>query len=88
MPDQDQGGQDSGEGVGGHPEAGGRLVTGEASHGLKDQSEGALKISELIAEHVKAFKLDGARNEMIEAMMEHGYTRAMAINIVDKKLEG
>lgn len=62
------------------------LVTGEGSHGLKDQSEGALKISELISEHVKGWKLDGQRNELIEALIEQGYTREMARNIVDKKI--
>ena len=62
------------------------LVTGEGSHGLKDQSDGALKISELISEHVKAYKAGGAREDLIETLMEQGYTRAMATNIADKKL--
>ena len=63
------------------------LVTGSATSGLKDNSDGAVKINELIAEHIKAFKLDGKRQEMIETLMEHGYTRAMATTIVDKKLD-
>lgn len=63
------------------------LITGEASHGLKDQSEAALKISEMVAEHIKSYKLEGTRNERIEDMMEIGYTREQAINIVDKKLD-
>lgn len=63
------------------------LVTGEASHGLKDQSEAALKISQLISEHVKNYKADGKRQDMIENMMEHGYSRAQAVAIVDKKIE-
>lgn len=61
------------------------LVTGEGSHGLKDQSDGALKIVQLIDEHIKNYKLDGQRDELVEALMEKGYTRAMAENIVDKK---
>jgi hypothetical protein len=61
------------------------LVTGEGSHGLKDQSDGALKIVQLIDEHIKNYKLDGARDDLIETLMEKGYTRAMAENIVDKK---
>lgn len=61
------------------------LVTGEASHGLKDQSEAALKIVQLIDEHIKSYKLDGKRQELIENLMENGYTRAMATNIFDKK---
>jgi hypothetical protein len=62
------------------------LVTGESSHGLKDQSETALKISQMVSEHIKNFKADGARQDMVDGLMEHGYTRAMAESIVDKKL--
>lgn len=62
------------------------LITGEASHGLKDQSEAALKISQLIGEHVKNYKADGKRQDMIENMMEHGYSRAQSEAIVDKKI--
>jgi hypothetical protein len=61
------------------------LVTGEGSHGLKDQSDGALKIVQLIDEHIKNYKLDGAREELIETLMEKGYTRAMAESICDKR---
>lgn len=64
-----------------------QLVTGEGPSGLKDQSEGALRVASAIAEHLKAFKADGARQDMIEGLMEHGYTRAMATSIVDKKLD-
>lgn len=63
------------------------LVTGEGSHGLKDQSEAALKIAELVSEHIKNYKADGTRVERIEDMMENGYTRAQATAIVDKKIE-
>lgn len=63
------------------------LVTGEGSHGLKDQSDGALKIAEMVAEHVKQFKIDGTRNDRIDDMIELGYTRAQAVAIVDKKIE-
>ncbi len=61
------------------------LVTGESPHGLKDQSEAALKISELVHEHVKNYKLGGKRDDLIEALMEQGYSHAMAVNIVDKR---
>ena len=61
------------------------LVTGEASHGLKDQSETALKIAELCAERLKQYKNDGTRQELVEALMEKGYTRAQAEDIADKK---
>jgi hypothetical protein len=61
------------------------LVTGEGSHGLKDQSDGALKIVQLIDEHIKNYKLDGARDDLIETLMEKGYTRAMAESICDKR---
>ena len=63
------------------------LVTGEASHGLKDQSEAALKIAQLVDEHIKNYKADGTRADRITDLMELGYTRAMAESIVDKKLE-
>lgn len=62
------------------------LVTGENSHGLKDQSEAAIKIQELVSEHIKNYKLDGTRQERIDDMMELGYTREQAANIVDKKI--
>jgi hypothetical protein len=63
------------------------LVTGEASHGLKDQSEAALKISQLVSEHIKNYKLEGTRLERIEDMMENGYTMAQATAIVDRKID-
>ena len=63
------------------------LVTGEGSHGLKDQSEAALKISQLVSEHIKNYKADGTRQERIDDMMELGYTRAQATSIVDKNIE-
>jgi hypothetical protein len=62
------------------------LVTGEASHGLKDQSDTALKIAELCAERLKQYKSDGTRQDRIDSMIELGYTHAMAVQIVDKKL--
>jgi len=62
------------------------LVTGENSHGLRDQSDQAMKIAELMSEHIKGWKLDGQRNDLIEALIEQGYTREMARNIVDKKI--
>ena len=62
------------------------LITGEASHGLKDTSDVALKISELCAERLKQYKSDGTRQDRIDSMMELGYTNAMAVQIVDKKL--
>jgi hypothetical protein len=62
------------------------LVTGEGSHGLKDQSETAIKIAELCAERLKQYKSDGTRQDRIDSMIELGYTHAMAVAIVDKKL--
>lgn len=62
------------------------LVTGENPHGLKDQSEAAIKIQELVSEHVKNYKIDGTRQDRIEAMVELGYTVAQATAIVDKKI--
>jgi len=62
------------------------LVTGEASHGLKDQSETAIKIQELVAERLKQYKSDGTRADRIDAMIELGYTQAQAEAIVDKKI--
>jgi hypothetical protein len=61
------------------------LVTGENAAKLKDQSPRAIQIQELVTEHIKQYKSDGARDELVEALMEKGYTRAMAENIVDKK---
>jgi len=62
------------------------LVTGENAAKLKDQSETAIKIQELIAEHVKNYKAEGTRQDRIDAMLELGYTQAQATAIVDKKL--
>jgi hypothetical protein len=62
------------------------LVTGEASHGLKDQSETAIKIQELVSERLKQYKSDGTRQDRIDGMIELGYTRAQAEAIVDKKI--
>lgn len=62
------------------------LITGEASHGLKDTSDAAHKIVEMISEHVKQYKSDGTRQDRIDSMMELGYTKEQAIAIVDKKL--
>lgn len=58
------------------------LVTGEASHGLKDQSEQALKIAELIAEHVRQYKAGSDDAAMVEALMEKGHARSAAENVV------
>jgi len=62
------------------------LVTGENSHGLKDQSEAAIKIQELVTEHIKNYKLDGTRQDRIDSMIDLGYSRAQAEAIVDKKI--
>ena len=62
------------------------LVTGENSHGLKDQSEAAIKIQELVSEHIKNYKLDGTRQDRIDSMIDLGYSRAQAEAIVDKKI--
>lgn len=62
------------------------LVTGEGSHGLKDQSETAIKIEELVLERLKQYKSDETRAERIDGMIELGYTRAQAEAIVDKKI--
>jgi hypothetical protein len=61
------------------------LITGEASHGLKDNSDTALKIAELVDERLKQYKRDETRDDLIETMMERGYTRAQAESIVDRK---
>lgn len=63
------------------------LITGEASHGLKDTSDTALKISDLCIERLKQYKSDDTRADLIAAMVENGYTEAQATAIVDKKIE-
>lgn len=62
------------------------LITGEASHGLKDTSDVALKISDLCLERLKQYKRDETRNDLIDTMMERGYTKAQAEAIVDRKV--
>jgi len=62
------------------------LITGEASHGLKDTSDVAIKISDLCLERLKQYKSDETRADLIETMIEKGYTRAQAEAIVDRKL--
>ena len=61
------------------------LITGEASHGLKDTSDVAHKISDLCLERLKQYKRDETRNDLIDSMMERGYTKAQAEAIVDRK---
>ena len=61
------------------------IITGEASHGLKDTSDVALKISDLCLERLKQYKRDETRNDLIDTMMERGYTKAQAEAIVDRK---
>jgi hypothetical protein len=61
------------------------LITGENPQGLKDTSDAAMKIGELINEHVKAFVVREERQDMIELLMERGYTRAQSEAIADKK---
>lgn len=61
------------------------LITGEASHGLKDTSDVAHKISDLCLERLKQYKRDETRNDLIDTMMERGYTKAQAEAIVDRK---
>ncbi len=63
------------------------LITGEASHGLKDTSDVALKISDLCLERLKQYKRDETRNDLIDTMMERGYTKAQAEAIVDRKAD-
>mgnify|MGYP003478957368 CR=1 FL=1 len=62
------------------------IITGEASHGLKDTSDVALKISDLCLERLKQYKRDETRNDLIDTMMERGYTKAQAEAIVDRKV--
>lgn len=62
------------------------LIAGENPAGLKDQSERALKIGELINEHVKNYKADGADDSMVQFLIENkGYTEAQAREIVAKR---
>lgn len=63
------------------------LITGEASHGLKDTSDVALKISDLCLERLKQYKRDETRNDLIDTMMERGYTKAQAEAIVDRRAD-
>ncbi len=62
------------------------LITGEASHGLNDTSDVAMKISDLCIERLKQYKRDETRADLIETMIEKGYTKAQAEAIVDGKL--
>lgn len=63
------------------------LITGEASHGLKDTSDVANKISDLCLERLKQYKRDETRNDLIDTMMDRGYTKAQAEAIVDRKAD-
>lgn len=54
------------------------LVSGENSAGLKDQSPEAIKISEMVTEHVNRFETTAADESFIEMCMARGYTRAQA----------
>lgn len=59
-----------------------KLVAGE--HGLKDQSEPALKIAELVHEHINNFATNEERDDQIAFLMERGMTRAQAEEFYDK----
>lgn len=61
-----------------------RLVSGENPQGLKDQSEQAIKIAELVNEHMNNFAVDGEREERIAFCMERGMTREQASEFVSK----
>lgn len=58
------------------------LITGESPHGLRDNSDEAHKISELICEHVKQFKSSSDDIEMVETLMEKGHARSAAELVV------
>jgi len=61
-----------------------KLVSGENPQGLKDQSEQALKIAELVNEHINNFMVDDDREEKIAFCMERGMTREQATQFVGK----
>ncbi len=54
------------------------LVSGENSAGLKDQSDAAIKISELVKEHVSNFETQALDQDFIQMCIERGYTQAQA----------
>lgn len=58
------------------------LITGESPHGLRDNSDEAHKISELICEHVKQFKTSSDDADMVETLMEKGHARSAAELVV------
>lgn len=57
------------------------LITGEGSAGLKDQSETALKIGELVDERLKQFAVNDEHDAMVKLLVAKGYTEAMADDI-------
>lgn len=62
------------------------LITGEGPARLKDDSDAAHKIKELVGEHCKGFMADGTRKARIDDMVTLGYTVEQAKAIVDKKI--
>lgn len=62
-----------------------KLIAGEGPDGLKDQSESALKIGEMIHEHLNAFVDDSVKEDFVAACMERGMTRAQADEFAAKR---
>lgn len=60
-----------------------KLVSGDGE--LKDQSETAIKIEEMVREHVSQFSVNDKREDDIAFCMERGMTRAEAVAFVDKR---
>lgn len=62
-----------------------KVISGENSHGIKDQSDRALKIGELVNEHINNFAQDAADEDGIAFCMERGMSRAEAKAFVAKR---
>lgn len=62
-----------------------KIVSGENPHGIKDQSDRALKIAEQINEHINNFAVDAEQEDQIAFCMERGMTREQAKAFVANK---
>jgi hypothetical protein len=60
-----------------------KLVTGE--NGVKDQTEAAVKIEEMVREHVNNFTVNAEKEELVAFCMERGMSRAQAMEFVANK---
>lgn len=62
-----------------------KVISGENPQGLKDQTDRAIKIGEMVKEHIDNFVVDAKTEDDIAFCMERGMSRAEAVAFVNKR---